>query len=132
MLAPWTWVTLDVARAVHDCQLAEHGGAAGAHDIALVESALARPINLAAYGAPDAADLAAAYAFGLAKNHGFVDANKRTAWVIARLFLRLNDIDLRFRPGDAVKAMECVAEGTKSEEQLGNWFRSRIKGGGIE
>lgn len=127
MPAPWTWVALDVAHAIHDCQLAEHGGAAGARDIGLVESAIARPKNLAAYGAPDAAGLAAAYAYGLAKNHGFVDGNKRTAWVIARLFLRLNNVDLLFRPAEAVKAMESVAEGTMNEAQLADWFRSRIQ-----
>lgn len=132
MPARWTWVALDVAHAIHDCQLAEHGGATGARDIALLESAIARPISLAAYGAPDAASLAAAYAYGLAKNHGFVDGNKRTAWVIARLFLRLNNIDILFQPADAAKAMERVAEGTMNEVQLAGWFRSRIQASQIK
>ena len=73
--------------AVHDRQLAEHGGSEGIRDAGGIESALARPVNLANYGEPDAPDLAAAYAYGLAKNHGFVDGNKRTAWIAARLFL---------------------------------------------
>ena len=77
----WRWVESSVVFAIHDRQLAEHGGRDGIRDRAMVESALARPAHLAHYGNPDAADLAAAYAYGIAKNHGFVDGNKRTAWV---------------------------------------------------
>jgi death-on-curing protein len=125
----WTWVALDVVRAIHDRQLAEHGGLAGTRDAALVESALARPQNLAAYGEPDAADLAAAYAYALAKNHGFSDGNKRTAWVVARLFLRLNGVTLKFDPVDAVTLMLGVAGGTVSEAELAAWFRNRTVAG---
>jgi death-on-curing protein len=123
----WTWVALDVAHAIHDRQISEHGGADGVRDRALVESALMRPINLAGYGSPDTADLAAAYAYGLARAHGFVDGNKRTAWVVARLFLRLNRVDLAFDAMDAVKTMEIVAAGSMDEARLANWFRGRIK-----
>jgi len=125
----WTWVALDVVRAIHDRQLAEHGGLAGTRDAALVESALSRPQNLAAYGEPDAADLAAAYAYDLAKNHGFSDDNKRTAWVVARLFLRLNGVTLKFDPVDAVTLMLGVAGGTVSEAELATWFRNRTVAG---
>ena len=123
----WIWVAFDVAHAIHDRQIAEHGGAAGLRDDALVESALVRPINLAGYGSPDVADFAAAYACGLARAHGFIDGNKRTAWVVARLFLRLNRIYLAFDPVDAVKMMEQVAAGRVDEAQLARWFRERIR-----
>ena len=122
----WTWVALDVVRAIHDRQLAEHGGLAGTRDAALVESALARPQNLAAYGDPDAAELAAGYAYALARNHGFSDGNERTAWVVARLFLRLNGATLKFDPADAVALMLGVAGGTVMEPELAAWFRERI------
>ncbi len=77
----WRWVAKDVVLAIHDRQIAEHGGTSGIRDVGIVDSALARPQNLDAYGQPDIADLAAAYAYGIAKNHGFADGNKRTAWV---------------------------------------------------
>jgi death-on-curing protein len=77
----WRWVAKDVVLAIHDRQIAEHGGTPGIRDVGIVDSALARPQNLDAYGQPDIADLAAAYAYGIAKNHGFADGNKRTAWV---------------------------------------------------
>ena len=123
----WTWIALDVTYAVQERQIAEHGGAAGVRDPALIESALARPVNVAAYGSADAADLAAAYAWGLARNHGFIDGNKRTAWVVARLFLRVNRINVAFEPTTAVRTMESVAGGLIDEAQLAGWFRQRIK-----
>ena len=89
-MSDWVWVDPDVLLAAHDEQLEEHGGATGIRDRGLFESAMARPQNLAAYGEPDAAALAAAYGFGLAKNHAFVDGNKRTAFVALELFLELN------------------------------------------
>jgi death-on-curing protein len=122
----WRWVAGDVAYAIHDRQLAEHGGLDGVRDRGAVESALARPRNLAAYGNPDAAALAAAYAYGLLRNHGFADGNKRTAWVIARLFLADNGYLLRFEPAEAVGVVEAVAAGTLEEDQLAEWFRQRI------
>src|ERR1700742_4547439 len=95
-MTDWRWVRADVVAAVHDRQIAEHGGPEGVRDPGTVASALARPQNFAAYGTPDAADLAAAYAFGLVRNHGFADGNKRTAWIVARLFLANHDCRLRF------------------------------------
>ena len=97
-MTAWRWVGLAAVHAIHDRQLAEHGGLPGVRDLGAIESALARPQNLAAYGEPDAADLAAAYAYGLARNHGFADGNKRTAWVAARVFLADNGYGLRFEP----------------------------------
>jgi len=122
----WRWVDLAVIHAVHDRQLAEHGGADAVRDAGGVDSALARPVNLASYGAPDAADLAAAYAYGLVRNHGFVDGNKRTAWIAARLFLADNGYRLAFDPVDAVRVMEGVAGGTVTETALAAWFRDRL------
>ncbi len=126
-MSEWEWVAPDTVFAVHDRQLAEHGGLDGIRDRGAVESALGRPQNLAAYGDPDAADLAAAYAFGLARNHGFSDGNKRTAWVIARLFLALNGFKLAFDPVDAVRTVEAVAAGTLDEAALAAWFRDRLR-----
>ena len=123
----WKWVTIDAVLAIHDRQLAEHGGGSGTRDRGLVESALARPQQLAAYSNPDVAALAAAYAIGIAKNHGFVDGNKRTAWVVCRLFLALNGGDLRFDKVEAVKVVEQVAAGEMVEAELAEWLRARIQ-----
>ena len=122
----WRWLDPAVVNAVHDRQLAEHGGAEGVRDFGGIESALSRPVNAANYGAPDAADLAAAYAYGLAKNHGFVDGNKRTAWIAARLFLAANGYRLGFDPVDAVRIMEGVASGVVTETELAGWLRDRL------
>ena len=108
---------------MHDAQLAEHGGPSGVRDQGAVESALARPQNLAAYGEPDAAALAAAYAFGLARNHGFVDGNKRTAWIAARLFLADNGVRLVFDKAEAVRMVEGLAAGVVTEEAFAGWLR---------
>ena len=125
-MTEWRWVDPKVVQAVHEYQLAEHGGLDGVRDAGLVELALGRPQNLAAYGDPDVADLAAAYAYGLAKNHGFADGNKRTAWVVARLFLADNGYTLRFDGTDAVKMVELLAAGTMDEQAVAEWFRARI------
>ncbi|WP_159351029.1 type II toxin-antitoxin system death-on-curing family toxin [Roseomonas harenae] len=125
-MTAWRWVGAQVVHAIHDRQLTEHGGLAGLRDQGAVESALARPENLAAYGEPDAAALAAAYAYGLARNHGFSDGNKRTAWVVARVFLADNGYRLRFDPAEAVRTVEAVAAGTLQEEALATWFRERL------
>jgi len=122
----WRWISLDLVLAVHDRQLSEHGGLSGVRDLAAVESALARPRNLLAYQTPDAADLAAAYAYGLARNHGFADGNKRTAWVIARVFLVDNQVTLKFERQAAVRIMESVAAGAVTEREFAEWFRARI------
>ena len=108
------WLDAIDATAIHDRQLAEHGGGTGVRDLTMLESALARPINGWAYGEDSFAALASAYAFGIARNHPFVDGNKRTAWVLARLFLTLNGATLRFEPEDAVRAVLALASGELS------------------
>ncbi|MDK9725069.1 MAG: type II toxin-antitoxin system death-on-curing family toxin [Sterolibacteriaceae bacterium MAG5] len=119
----WVWVERSVLLAVHDEQLAEHGGAAGLRDEGLFDSALARPLNLAAYDEPDTADLAASYAVGLAKNHPFVDGNKRTAFVAMELFLALNGTELTAGDTDCVLTMLAVAAGDMDESALADWLR---------
>ncbi len=126
-MTAWRWLNSTLIYAIHDRQLAEHGGPDGIRDKGLVESALARPQNLAAYESPDAADLAAAYAHGLARNHGFVDGNKRTAWIAARVFLADQGMQLAFEKADAVSTMEKVAAGTLTEPELASWFRDRLR-----
>jgi death-on-curing protein len=121
----WIWVQEAVVFAVHDRQIAEHGGSGGMRDQGAVLSALARPVNRAAYEDADTASLAGAYAFGLAKNHGFVDGNKRTAWIVARLFLQLNGVALRYDATDAIKVVEGTAAGNVTEDDLAAWFRER-------
>jgi death on curing protein len=125
-MTSWRWVRADLTYAVHDRQLAEHGGLDGVRDKGAVESALARPQNLDVYANADAAALAAAHAYGLARNHGFADGNKRTAWVVVRLFLADNGYRLKFEPADAVRTMEMVAAGALEEAALAEWFRQRI------
>ncbi|MDR0770327.1 MAG: type II toxin-antitoxin system death-on-curing family toxin [Burkholderiales bacterium] len=127
-MSAWRWVGAAVVYAVHDRQLAEHGGRSGIRDRNAVEAALARPQQLVSYGEPDIADLAAAYAYGLARNHGFMDGNKRTAWVVARLFLADNGYQLHFDPVEAVRITEALAAGTIEERQLAQWFRERFFG----
>lgn len=110
-------------QAVHLEQLAEHGGGSGTRDEGLVESALARPQNLALYGAPDVFDLAAAYAVALAKNHPFIDGNKRTAYVAMELFLVLNGAELTADDASATLTMLAVAAGDIDEPTLAQWLR---------
>ena len=120
------WLDVDITLAIHDRQLAEHGGGVGVRDPGALESALSRPINRWAYGEHDPAALAAAYAFGIARNHPFVDGNKRTAWVLARLFLALNGAALSFEPAEAIRVMLALAAGECSEEELADWFRTHV------
>lgn len=124
----WQWVQRDTVFAVHDKQLAVHGGLAGVRDLNTVESALNRAQNLAAYGnpAPDSADLAAAYMYGIATSQGFSDGNKRTAWVIGRLFLAINGETLVFNEIDAVNFMLAIADGNMTEPQVADWVRQRL------
>ncbi len=126
-MTEWIWIETAVAEAVHERQLAEHGGPAGVRDPGALESALARPRNLAAYGEPDAAALAAAYGFGIARNHAFIDGNKRTAWVLARLFLTANAKTLNFAREDAIATFLALAAGEMSEAELADWFRERVR-----
>ncbi|BBB10066.1 type II toxin-antitoxin system death-on-curing family toxin [Sphingopyxis sp. EG6] len=120
------WLDADLALAIHDRQLAEHGGISGVRDPGMLESALARPRNQWAYGEDDPMALAAAYAFGVARNHPFGDGNKRTAWVLARLFLRLNGHHLEFGPDDAIATVLAIAAGDLGEAELARWFRERL------
>ena len=119
----WVWIERLVLLAVHDEQLVEHGGAVGLRDAGLFDSALARPLNLAAYAEPDVADLAAAYGVGLAKNHPFVDGNKRTAFVAMELFLVLNGYKLLATDADCVLTMLAVAAGQMDEATFARWLR---------
>jgi death on curing protein len=123
----WIWIEAAVIVAVHDMQVAEHGGGEGLRDAGLLESALARPQNLAAYGQPDAAQLAAAYGYGIARNHPFVDGNKRLAFIAAKLFLRLNGWDFVAGNVEHVSIMLRLAEGSLSEEDFAAWIRARLQ-----
>lgn len=122
----WTWIATEVALAAHVEQLAEHGGGDGIRDAGALESAMARPRNLADYGEPDAAALAAAYAFGIARNHPFVDGNKRTAAVVSETFLMLNGHALGASDAEVVVAFVALAAGELSEDELADWFRGRV------
>lgn len=120
----WVWIDRAVLLAVHDEQLLEHGGPIGTRDIGLFASALARPRQLAHCETPDAADLAAAYAFGIARNPPFVDGNKRTAFVAAELFLALNGLELNADDGECVVTMLAVAAGQTDEATFARWLRA--------
>ena len=117
------WLETEIALVIHDRQLAEHGGAAGLRDLGALESALGRPRNRWAYGEEDLFALAAAYGFGIARNHPFADGNKRTAWVIARLFLALNGMTIEFEPQEAIRIVLALAAGELTEDELADWFR---------
>jgi len=119
----WVWIPINVILAIHEEQLDEHGGLVGVRDQGLLESALAGPEHLAAYGEPDAAELAAAYGYGISRNHPFLDGNKRTAFVAALLFLRLNGYSLIATDMDKVLKMLDVAAGEISEEAFAEWIR---------
>lgn len=125
-MTEWTWLDPAVILAIHEAQLAEHGGAAGIRDRGLLESALARPAHLAAYGEPDAAALAAAYGYGISRNHPFLDGNKRTAFVSTELFLNLNGYDLTASDADATLTMLAVAAGDITEDAFAAWLRGHV------
>ncbi|WP_174596115.1 type II toxin-antitoxin system death-on-curing family toxin [Sphingomonas azotifigens] len=122
-MSDWVWVDVAVAIAAHGEQLAEHGGAAGIRDRNMLESAMARPLNLVAYGEPDIAELAAAYAYGIARNHPFVDGNKRTAAVVSETFLVLNGHALTCDDVELVTTFLELAAGALTVETLTEWFR---------
>lgn len=123
------WITRDLALAIHERQLSEHGGGTGVRDESLLQSALARPRQLYAYGdpPPDLAALAASLAFGLANNHPFVDGNKRTAHVCYRVFLSLNDAELDASSAEKYTQMLSLAEGSISEAEFADWLRPRLR-----
>jgi death on curing protein len=121
------WIEILDIRAIHEAQIARHGGTDGVCDQGLIESALARPRNLAAYGDPDVADLVTAYGFGIARDHGFVAGDKRTAWVVASLFLADNGCGLVFDQAVGYRFMMSDADGTLEEASIAIWFRERIR-----
>lgn len=123
------WIEQALVLAIHDRQLAEHGGADGVRDAGLLESALARPQQMLAYAesAPDLADLAAALAHGLARNHPFVDGNKRTAYVVCRTFLALNDADLIAEVEDKYQTFLALADGRLPATAFAAWLRERLR-----
>jgi death on curing protein len=123
----WDWAARATVLAIHDEQLAEHGGAAGVRDLGLLESALARPQHLATYDpVADVAGLAAAYAFGIARNHPFVDGNKRTALVVLELFLEINGHTLAADDADCVATVLALAAGDLGEGALADWVRQHL------
>ena len=119
----WRWVDRRALELLHDESLATHGGAGGLRDEGLFESALARPLHLAADGSPEVWDLAASYGIGLAKNHPFVDGNKRTAFLAVGMFLVLNGWRLTAPQADATLTMLAVASGQMDEATFARWLR---------
>lgn len=125
-MSRWTWINREVIVAIHEVQLAEHGGGTGIRDDGLLDSALSRPENLAAYGNPDVSDLAAAYGFGISRNHAFIDGNKRTAFVATELFLHLNGYQLTANDASSVLTMLAVAAGDMTELEFALWLRANV------
>ena len=119
----WRWIDKRLLRLLHDESLAQHGGASGMRDEGLLDSALARPLNLVAYGDPDVIALAAAYGWGLAKNHPFVDGNKRTAFLAVGLLLRLNGHRLTASQPDATLTVLRLAASEITEPDFADWLR---------
>jgi len=125
---PIDWIAYNSVLAMHKRQIAEHGGTDGLRDEGLLLSALARPENLEAYGEKvDLAALAASYAFGIAKNHPFLDGNKRTALVVAVTFLNLNEYDFDASSKETYTMFLGLAEGSISEDDLAVWFRNQLR-----
>jgi len=118
------WIDLSVVLAIHEQQIAEHGGTVGIRDLGLIESALGRPQNLLLYNDPDIFDLAAAYGYGIAQNYGFIDGNKRTAYVVTRLFLVLNGYDINASGVEKVITFEQVGKGNLDQATLASWLRA--------
>lgn len=123
----WRFIDRGALLLLHDESLAEHGGASGLRDAGLLDSALARPLNLLAYGEADGAALAAAYGVGLAKNHAFIDGNKRAAFLAVGLFLALNGQRLVTTQADATLTMLAVAAGDMSENDCAAWLRQHLQ-----
>lgn len=130
-MSEWRWLGEALILAIHDEQMAEHGGPAGIRDRALLQSALARPRHLAAYAKPDACDLAAAYAYGIARNHAFVDGNKRTAFAAAAVFLYDHGHDIETDAAAAVQSMLDLSAGDMTESAFATWLRAQIVATGV-
>ncbi|OQW88457.1 MAG: death-on-curing protein [Rhodoferax ferrireducens] len=126
-MSGWTWINRQVLLLLHEESLAEHGGASGLRDEGLLDSALARPLNLALYEQPDLARLAASYGVGLAKNHAFVDGNKRAAFLAVGLFLATNGFRLLATQAEATLTMLDVAAGEIDEVAFAEWIRSHMQ-----
>ncbi|MCP5278200.1 MAG: type II toxin-antitoxin system death-on-curing family toxin [Thiobacillus sp.] len=126
-MTDFVWIKEQVVWAIHEAQLAEHGGAAGVREASLLASALARPLNLAAYGNPTVVECAAAYGFGISRNHPFIDGNKRTAFVCIELFLALNGLRLVASDIDCVQTMLAVAAGELDETTLSAWLQAHTQ-----
>jgi death-on-curing protein len=122
-----SWISKTVVLAIHQEQLAEHGGLAGLRADGALDLALARPQQLFAYATPDVVDLAAAYAFGLARNHPFSDGYKRTSFVVTALFLDVHGLVLDAAEVEIVAAWTALADGTMSERELSAWLRERAR-----
>lgn len=122
----WRWLDKQALLLLHGESLAEHGGAAGMRDEGLLDSALARAKNLAAYGDPDVADLAAAYGSGISQNHPFVDGNKRAAFLSVGLFLALNGYRLAATQAEATIAVLALAAGELDEAEFAGWLRAHV------
>lgn len=120
-----SWIEKDVVLAIHDKLIADHGGVSGLRDMGLLESALGRPLQLGAYGEPDVFDLAAAYAYGIARNHPFLDGNKRTAYVVCMTFLRLRGVRILANGMDKVTTFERLGKGEVDQDALAGWLRER-------
>ncbi len=127
MKSLWRWVDKHALLMLHDESLAEHGGSSGLRDEGLLDSALSRPLNLAAYGTPDVADLAASYASGLSKNHAFVDGNKRVAFLAMGVFLYLNGYRLTATQALATATMLSLAAGDLQDDALADWIRKHTE-----
>jgi len=127
-MSTWVWVPLAALHVIHDRQISRHGGASGTRDPALLEMGCTRPMNLAAYGDPDVFEIAAAYAYGIAKAHAFADGNKRTGFVAAFTFLRLNGVSVRPEPAVGVRKIEDLASDKVSEEEFAAWLRELCTG----
>ena len=125
-MSVWRWIDRRTLILLHDESLAEHGGASGLRDETMLQSALSRPLHLLSYGSPDVADLAAAYGVGLAKNHPFVDGNKRAAFLSVGLFLALNGQRLVAMQAEATLVMIDVAASAMDESSFAGWIRDHM------
>jgi len=125
-MSAWVWVRKDTVLAMHNEQIAEHGGLSGIRDEGLIESALSRPVNQANYTETNVAALAAAYGFGMARNHPFIDGNKRTALLVTELFLVLNGYQLEAENASCLETFLALAAGTLPEDEFAQWLQDNI------